>query len=194
MESWRDYSTRIENALNQLTASEPGGREVPLDEAFTRWVTLTRDTRDGRNTIFIVGNGGSAMIAGHFAADACKNAKLRALALNDVALLTASANDLAFAEVFAVPLSQLGCAGDLLITVSSSGNSPNIIRAIEVARSARMHVVTLSGKGSDNRSRTMGDLNFYVPANRFGWVESAHHIVMHHWLDQYLNEYGGGAL
>ena len=194
MESWRDYSTRIENALNQLTASESSGREVPLDEAFTRWVTLTRDTRDGHNTIFIVGNGGSAMIAGHFAADACKNAKLRALALNDVALLTASANDLAFAEVFAVPLSQLGCAGDLLITVSSSGNSPNIIRAIEVARSARMHVVTLSGKGPDNRSRTMGDLNFYVPANRFGWVESAHHIVMHHWLDQYLNAYGGGAL
>ena len=194
METWRDYSIRIENALKELNATDAAGRVLPVDEAFTRWVTLTRDTRDGHNTLFIVGNGGSAMIAGHFAADACKNAKLRALALNDVALLTASANDLAFAEVFAVPLAQLGREGDLLITVSSSGNSPNIIRAIEVGRTTGMNIVTLSGKASDNRSRAMGDLNFYVPANRYGWVESAHHIAMHHWLDQYLNAYGGGAL
>jgi D-sedoheptulose 7-phosphate isomerase len=155
---------------------------------------MTREVGATGHHVYLVGNGGSAMIAGHFATDACKNARLRALAFNDVAMLTAAANDLAFSEVFAVPLAQLGRAGDLLITISSSGNSPNIVRAIEVARGAGMRVVTLSGKGRDNRSRAMGDVNFYVPANRYGWVESAHHIVMHHWLDRYLNAYGDGAV
>jgi D-sedoheptulose 7-phosphate isomerase len=155
---------------------------------------MTHEVNASGHHMYIVGNGGSAMMAGHFAADACKNARLSAIAFNDVALLTAAANDLAFSEIFAVPLAQLGRADDLLITISSSGSSPNIIRAIEVARSLKMRIVTLSGKRSDNRSRTMGDLNFYVPASRYGWVESAHHVVMHYWLDQYLNIHGGGAV
>ena len=67
--------------------------------------------------VYIVGNGGSAMIAGHFAADACKNDRLRALAFNDAALLTAAGNDLAFSEIFAVPLSQLRELGQRLIQI-----------------------------------------------------------------------------
>lgn len=194
MESWRDYAGAIATALAHLAATGPDGAELDAEKAFGRWVQLTHEISQAGNSVFIVGNGGSAMIASHFATDACKNGRLRAMAFNDAAMLTAAANDLAFAEVFAVPLAQIGRAGDLLITISSSGNSPNVIRAIEVAQAARMQVVTLSGKTSDNRSRAMGDLNFYIPADRYGWVESAHHIVMHHWLDQYLNTYGRGAL
>ena len=194
MESWRHYLDALDAGLENVAVTTSGGAPLPIDEAFTRWVELTRDVHAGDHAIYMVGNGGSAMIAGHFAADACKNGRLRALAFNEVALLTASANDLAFAEVFAVPLTQLGRPGDLLITISSSGSSPNVIRAIEVARAASMSVITLSGKRADNQSRAMGDLNFYVPADRYGCVESAHHVVMHYWLDQYLNVYGTGAL
>jgi D-sedoheptulose 7-phosphate isomerase len=194
MESWRDYLDALSGGLEQLAATGSTGNALDLADAFHRWVEMTRAIHDGGHSLYIVGNGGSAMIAGHFATDACKNGRLRALALNDASMLTAAANDLAFAEVFAVPLTQLARADDLLITISSSGNSPNIIRAIEVARAMRMRIVTVSGKGPENRSRAMGDLNFYVPSSRYGWVESAHHVVMHYWLDQYLNIYGGGAL
>ncbi|MCC7416679.1 MAG: SIS domain-containing protein [Acidobacteria bacterium] len=194
METWREYRKAVADSLDRLAASAAGGTPLSPDGAFQRWVALTREVAAADRHVYIVGNGGSAMIAGHFATDACKNAKLRCLAFNDAALLTASANDLGFGEVFAVPLAQLGRAGDLLITISSSGSSPNILRAIEVARAAGMTIVTLSGKRADNLSRSLGDLNFYVPADRYGWVESAHHILMHHWLDQYLNAHGAGAI
>jgi D-sedoheptulose 7-phosphate isomerase len=194
MESWRVYLDALNAGLETVAATSAGGAALPPEEAFDRWVKMTHEVHTAGGSVYLVGNGGSAMMAGHFAADACKNGRLRALAFNDAALLTASGNDLAFSEIFAVPLAQLGRAGDLLITISSSGNSPNILRAIETARAGGMHVVTLSGKGADNRSRAMGDLNFYIPADRYGWVESAHHVVLHYWLDQYLNLHGGGAL
>lgn len=194
MESWREYLDAMSVCLERLEATTTDGAALPAVDAFARWVEMTHAAQVGGHSIYIVGNGGSAMMAGHFATDACKNGGLRALAFNDAALLTAAANDLAFSEVFAVPLTTLGRPDDVLITISSSGNSPNILRAIEVARGIGMRIVTLTGKGADNRSRRMGDLNFYVPAQRYGWVESAHHVVMHHWLDQYLNTYRGGAL
>ncbi len=78
--------------------------------------------------------------------------------------------------MFALPLARLARAGDLLIAISSSGNSPNIVRALE--RRARLGVaaVTLTAKQPDNRARALGDLNFYVPLDRYGWVESAHQV------------------
>jgi len=134
------------------------------------------------------------MMASHMAADACKNGGLRAMAFNDPALLTAIGNDVTFDELFALPLRRLAHQGDLLISISSSGSSPNIIRALEAARDIGMHCVTLSGKQPDNRSRALGDLNFYVPLPRYGWVESAHQLIIHYWFDQYLNRYGQGAV
>jgi len=100
----------------------------------------------------------------------------------------------AFEEVFALPLSRLARSGDLLIAISSSGNSPNILRAVDTARSIPAEIVTLTGQGADNRARLRGDLNFYVPSSRYGWVECAHQLILHYWLDQYLNLHGEGAL
>ncbi len=57
-----------------------------------------------------------------------------------------------------------------------------------------MQIVTLTGMSADNRARACGDLNFYVPADRYGWVECAHQLILHYWLDQYLNLHGDGAL
>src|SRR5712691_6654667 len=155
---------------------------------------LTWDGHVRGQHVYFVGNGASAMMASHFAADACKNGHLGASAFNDASLLTAVGNDVAFDEIFALPLGRLARAGDLVVAISSSGNSPNILRALETARSLVLQIVTLSGKGADNRARVYGDLNFYVPADRYGWVECAHQLILHYWLDQYLNLHGEGAL
>ena len=128
------------------------------------------------------------------ATDATKNGGLRAMAFNDASLLTAIGNDIAFEDVFALPLNRIGQRGDLLISISSSGDSPNIVKALETGRRIGMSLVTLSGQRPDNRSRILGDLNFYVPADRYGWVECAHQLLIHYWFDQYLNVYGNGAL
>ena len=147
-----------------------------------------------RSWRLLIGNGASAAMASHFAADACKNGGLRAQTFGDASLLTATGNDLAFDQLFALPLQRLARAGDLLVTISTSGSSPNILKALECARTMDLRIVTLSGRRPENPSRTQGDLNFYVPNDRYGWVESAHYVVLHYWLDQYLNVHGQGAV
>jgi D-sedoheptulose 7-phosphate isomerase len=194
MERWDDYRDRLSAVLAGLEVTD--GHGSPLDEAdaFARWVHMTREVHDAGRTLYFAGNGGSAMIASHMAIDATKNGGLRALSFNDPAFLTAISNDITYDEVFALPLARFAQAGDLLMTISSSGNSPNVVRALETGRHLGLHRVTLSGKGATNKSRALGDLNFYVPADRYGWVECAHQLIIHYWFDQYLNVYGKGAL
>jgi D-sedoheptulose 7-phosphate isomerase len=116
------------------------------------------------------------------------------MAFNDASLITAVGNDVAFEDIFALPLTRLAQRGDLLVAISSSGESPNVLRALEAARALEVGAVTLSGKSAGNRARTLGDVNFHVPAGRYGWVESAHQLIVHYWFDQYLNLYGKGAV
>ena len=194
VEPWPDYLSTAWGGLRDLMVTAAGGRTLPAAEGFARWVQLTHDGQMRGQHLYLAGNGASAMIASHFAADACKNGGLSAMTFNDPALLTATANDVAFCEVFALPLRRLGRPGDLLITISSSGNSPNILRALDTARSMSIQIVTLSGMCSDNRARALGDLNFYVPSRRYGWVECAHQLILHYWLDQYLNLHADGAI
>jgi D-sedoheptulose 7-phosphate isomerase len=194
IEAWGEYVGTIAGGLREMSVTDGAGTTLSTGEAFARWVEMTRQTQDLGGSIYLIGNGGSAAIASHMATDACKNGHLRALAFNDPAMLTATANDLAFDQVFALPVQRLGRAGDLLISISSSGNSLNIVRALEAARELGLAVVTLSGMRFDNRSRALGLINFYVPLPRYGWVESAHQIVMHHWLDQYLSLHRGGPI
>jgi D-sedoheptulose 7-phosphate isomerase len=194
METWTEYVETIAAGLGGLAATDRQGAEVSPPDALKRWVAMTHGLQQRDGCLFIIGNGGSAGMASHMAADACKNGHLRALALNDAALLTATGNDLSYEEVFSLPLARLARRGDLLVAISSSGNSPNIVRALEVSRGLGLEMVTLSGKRADNRARTLGDLNFYVPLSRYGWAESAHQILLHYWFDQYLSTHREDAI
>lgn len=194
LERWEDYLGATSTGLSRLAVTARDGEPLDPAEGFARWLAWTRDGRAHGRRIYLVGNGASATMASHLAADACKNGALAALCFNDAALLTATANDVAFDEVFALPLSRLACPDDLLIAISSSGNSPNILRAVEAALALGVHVVTLTGMGADNGVRKRGELNFHVPASRYGWIECAHQLILHYWLDQYLNLHGGGAI
>jgi len=194
MERWTDYFGTISQGLAAVVVTDRDGRELPVADGVGRWVAMTRATQQRDAHLYIIGNGGSAGMASHMAADAVKNGRLRALAFNDPSLLTATGNDLAYDQVFSLPLERLARAGDLLIAISSSGNSPNIVRALEVARRLDVGTVTLSGMRADNRARALGDLNFYVPLPRYGWAESAHQVILHYWFDQYQDVHGPGAI
>lgn len=194
MDTWDQYVAAIGFALNGLEMTDKQSRALEAAEGFRRWIDLTHQVHARGQNIFLVGNGASAAMASHFAADACKNGGLRTQTFNDAPLLTCTGNDLAFDQVFALPLSRFARPGDMLITISSSGASPNIVRALERAREMNLLVVTLSGRRSDNPSRSFGDLNVYMPSDRYGWIESGHHVVLHYWLDQYLNTHGHGAI
>jgi D-sedoheptulose 7-phosphate isomerase len=193
-ETWGEYLATIADGLRCVTATDRRGVALPVAEAAERWIAMTRETHDRDGHLFFIGNGGSAGMASHMATDACKNGYLRATAFNDIALVTATANDLAYDQIFSLPLERLARSGDMVISISSSGNSPNVVRALESASRLDLRIVTLSGMRADNRSRSLGDLNFYAPLQRYGWVESAHQIILHYWFDQYLHLHGQGAI
>jgi D-sedoheptulose 7-phosphate isomerase len=194
LEPWRGYLDAAAACLHELAVTTRGGDALAPSDGYSRWIALAQEGHAAGRHVYFIGNGASAMMASHFAADACKNAGLSALAFNDASLLTAIGNDASFEEIFALPLQRLGRAGDLVVAISSSGNSPNVIRGLDVARSMSLAIVTLTGMGADNQARRRGDLNFYVPASRYGWVECAHQLILHYWLDQYLNLHGRGAV
>ena len=183
---WVNYSQSLANALKQSVATSADGRDVESGAALEMVCEWARTVRDNDATIHFVGNGASACMASHMAVDWTKNAGIRALAYNDVAFLTAIGNDLGYEKVFGEPLLWYGRKGDLLVTISSSGNSPNVLRAIEVAREKEMRVVTFSGMKPDNKSRRAGDLGFYVPGWTYGVIECAHQVLLHAWLDCYM--------
>lgn len=187
--SYANYINILNQCLGSLEVSDLKNQTISSDEGLDRWCQLTKVLQLNNGTMFFIGNGASAMMASHMAADASKNGGFRALAFNDPALLTAVSNDICYEHSFAVPLKRFANPGDILITISSSGNSPNIIDAILVARKFDLHVITISGMKPDNKSRQLGDLNFYIPANTYGLAEAAHQALLHCWLDLYMEQY-----
>jgi len=157
--------------------------KVCFDDAITMVIKLIRKAKQKRNKIIIVGNGGSAAIASHIATDLLKNLNIPSLVFNDPSMLTCIANDLGYENVFAKPIEVMGTKGDILLAISSSGKSANIINAVKMAKNKRMFVITLSGFLPTNPLRKIGDINFYVPSFSYGNVEIVHKAICHRIID-----------
>ena len=135
--------------------------------------------------VFVVGNGGSAATASHFACDLGKGTRrngpptFHVVSLTDnVPLLTAWANDSGYDRVFTEQLQTLAHPGDVLVVISASGNSPNVIAAIETARSCGMSVVGLTGRSGGSLAQLV-DIVVHVPSDRIEVVEDAHLVAAH---------------
>ena len=156
---------------------------VSLDEGIELMRQKVLETNSQGKKIIFIGNGGSSGIASHMATDYLKNGNLRAMCFTDGALLTCISNDLGYDQVFAKPLSMLAEAGDLLVAISSSGSSKNILNAVAQARKTKCHVISLSGFKASNPLSGLGDLNFYLPSSAYGFVEIMHLAICHSVLD-----------
>ena len=148
-----------------------------------RAVDLVLEIKSKRNRVYFIGNGASASIASHMAADFLKAGGIAAQCFTDGALTTCLGNDLGYERIFEVPIAAHARKGDLLVAISSSGESDNILRGVDAAYRAGCYVVTLSGMKPANRLRNRGDVSFYVPSHRYGTVEVCHHAICHAILD-----------
>lgn len=166
----------------RVACTDRAGAACGVDEAFERSLALLTAAGAAGRTVLWVGNGGSAALASHFAVDVF-NAGVRSLAFNDPALLTCMGNDCGYEQVFARPLGLFASAGDVLVAISSSGRSPNILAAVAAARSCGCSVITYSGFAAENPLRATGDWNFYVPSGAYGPVETVHSILCHALVD-----------
>jgi len=153
--------------------------------ALDRGGAILRQALKERRTIFSCGNGGSCAISNHLLCDFEKGIQTdtefrpRVISLSaNTEIITAIANDLAFEDVFVYQLRSLAAAGDVLITISSSGDSENIVRAASWARDNNVRVIALTGF-SGGRSAKLADVNIHVPADNYGIIEDLHQSVMH---------------
>jgi len=188
------YFMKLHRVIRDAECTDFQRAEISMDAAFEHVRAQAHAAHERGNKLMFIGNGGSAGITSHLATDFSKNGGLRATAFNDGAVLTCLGNDFGYEHVFAKQIEWHGQPGDLLLAISSSGRSANILKGVCAARERGCGVVTMSGFGEDNPLRLAGDVNFYVRSSFYGFVEVAHLALLHAILDLdmgWVTEAGG---
>ena len=186
------YFNDIRDALELMIVTDKDGNVLGKDRAFEIWIDEAEKRKKDRSVFFFCGNGASATMAEHMSHDCFQNADFQTYTVSETSHLTAISNDLSYEDVFSYRIGKMLTEKDVVIAISTSGNSPNIIKAVEKANELGCFVVTVSGKKENNEIRKMGNINFYIPLETYGMVESAHAVLLHSWLDRYLDKYMKG--
>lgn len=179
------------NKLNQVIAlieCDSQGKGVSYSYIIEQTTSILTFLRIKKQSLYFIGNGGSAGIAMHMTTDFLKNGRIKTHSMHDPATLTCLGNDYGYEHVFSKQLEIMVEKGDLLVAISSSGNSENIINAVNVAKKKGCKIVTLSGFKPDNALRKMGDINIYVPSMEYGIVESIHNIILQQIVDELMEQ------
>jgi phosphoheptose isomerase len=179
----------LDDYFAQITEAH---RSVDRDAVISACATLEQGFRDGV-MLFTGGNGGSAAIANHLLCDYVKGIQTdttfrpRVISMSaNLELMLAIANDICFEDIFLYQVRTMGREGDILMTISSSGNSENIVRAVSWAKDNGLRTIALTGF-SGGRSADLADINIHVEAANYGIVEDVHQSIMHI-IAQYLRQ------
>ena len=164
------YKTKFQEFLNSET----------INKQIFESVKLVKDCK----RIFFIGNGGSNAICSHMMEDYAKIAGYPTFAFSDAALITCFANDYGFENAMTEWLKIHFMDGDLLVAISSSGNSPNINNSVDFVNSKKGKIITLSGFENNNKLVNKGMINFWLDANSYGIVECYHQTILHIILDE----------
>lgn len=186
-ESVESYFQTLSNLMLTIEVTDHKGHALSLNDGAGRAVDVILANKLSGQKIMLVGNGGSSAIVSHVQNDLCKAVGVKSMVFTEQPLLTALSNDDGYGSVFEKPIYLWGNPGDILISVSSSGRSENVVRALGAASEIGCHIITLSGFAPDNPSRTKGELNFYVNSDRYGFVETAHAALLHFVTDYARN-------
>ena len=178
-----EYFAEAARMLMSVEVTDADGNVIDVESFVDMAIEKCRRAHSSGNKVMFVGNGARASHASHMAADFSKNGRIRSIAFNDAAALTCYANDYSYEEVFSKQIEIHGQAGDILVAISSSGESENIVLAARAARKIGASVITLSGFEAGNRLRKLGDLNAWVPSPDYGFVEIAHLGIIHSIVD-----------
>ena len=178
------YLNHLQSVLKRIDTTEIG-----------RFIQTLLDARERGATVFFIGNGGSAATASHFANDIAIGTNeydrpFRAISLTDnIPIITAISNDFGYELIFVKQLRILGKKGDVLVGISASGNSPNLLNAFEHARSAGIKTVAITAFDG-GMMKTMADEGIHVPTEpkEYGPAEDAH-MVLDHLVGAYLTRY-----
>ncbi len=174
------FSTVIENTCFTTKSYDV----IAIDHGMQAVIALLHNCRNQSGTVYIAGNGGSAAIASHAAIDFINMDKMRAISMLDPAVTTCISNDYGYEYVYSKQLMQFIKKEDVLIAISSSGKSQNIINAVSAAEKIGVKTITLSGFSENNPLRQVGDYNIWLNSNNYGQVEIGHAFILHYITDQ----------
>ena len=174
---------RLSTLLDESTCRYRG-EELSLEEGLQTLARIwTRQRIEGRAAYWI-GNGGSAALVLHLSQDLLNTCGVRSLTFNDPALITCMANDYGYCDVFARPLRTVARERDVLIAISSSGMSDNVVRAAEAALEIGLDLITCSAFSEHNRLHMLpATLAFHTPTENYGQAELTHGALLHAAID-----------
>ena len=193
MPTRNSFSTQYFNAINKAlinTKYLQNHNEISKESFFEEINKILKILLISSNRIFFIGNGASSSFSNHMALDFAKNGKIKAFSLSDSALLTALANDYSYEEssVEFLKINSVN-SNDLVITISSSGNSKNIVNVLDFCSENKIKTLAFSGLKVDNLSLKKSLYSIYVPAYTYGIVECCHQVIIHLILDKFMNIY-----
>ncbi len=183
-------ATQFSELMAASKATHFNHETLEIETAVTRLCSMLADLRQQDGTLYLLGNGGSASVSSHAATDFFNVAKLRAITLHESSMLTCMTNDYGYENAYARMVCQMVKPKDIVIAISSSGQSKNIRNAVKQAREKGAIVITLSGFDVNNPLRLMGELNFWLDSSDFGMVEIGHQFILHNISDRLRDELG----
>ena len=184
----------ISELIKKLESTEIWNGNDQLCDNYNRAIQMLLDMfirhKENGSQLFFIGNGGSSAIASHMTADFMKNGGMNTYSLYDQAVTTCMGNDYGYEYIFSRPLQFLIREDDLIVAISSSGNSKNIINAVETAKHKKAEIITFTGFEPDNQLKQLGDMNVYVPCKKYGIVESIHNLILQQIVDMIMERDG----
>jgi D-sedoheptulose 7-phosphate isomerase len=154
---------------------------------FDKLINFTRNVQEKNGRLFFFGNGASASFSNHMALDWSKNGGILAFSLSDSSMLTALANDYDYEDCFLEYLKiNQPTPNDLIITTSSSGNSPNVVNVLKYCSENQIKTFGLSGLNQENKTEQLANYSLFVPMRTYGMVECIHQVFHHLMLDKFM--------
>ena len=183
------YTEDLIETLNKTIITK-GSLEMSYAEGMKSIIDIFTKHKKAGSRIYFIGNGGSAAIASHMTADFMKNGGMNTVSLYDNAVTTCMGNDYGYEHVFSKPLSFLASEDDLLVAISSSGKSQNVINSIDIAMEKGMSIISCIGVDDDNPARNKSDVSVYIPSHKYGIVESIHNLILQEIVDLIMERDG----
>ncbi len=171
------------NTLMNAKITTESHENLSVEGGMQAMLTILISCRNQNGGVYIAGNGGSAAIASHAVIDFLNMAKMKAMAMLDPAVTTCISNDYGYEHIYSKQLARFIQKEDVLIAISSSGRSQNIVNAVEMAKKQGAKVITLSGFAENNALRQIGHFNLWLNSTDYGQVEIGHAFMLHYLTD-----------
>jgi len=171
------FIEEIKEIFLKTEITDKKGKKISFEEALKKIKVLIEKIKKEKKAIIFIGNGGSASVSSHKSLDFWRNLKVKTMFFSDYSRLTCLSNDEGYEKVYSLQLKDYSQKGDVLIAISSSGKSKNILKAVEEMKKKDNKIITFSGFSPLNPLRKRGDFNFYVPSFHYNKVESIHLLL-----------------